>query len=506
MNRNVIYNFGKNVSFQPKHLAAPKNERELLHLLKQHRGESVRVVGSRHSWSDAIVTDGLLISVEHFSDVRINHDRQSVTVGAGCQIKHLIQQLKSSGLTLPSLGLIDEQTVAGATATSTHGSGKHSLSHYMRRVRIAHYDPQTDEPIITEIDAGTDLQAARCSLGLLGVIVELELETRATYRVREHTQRHESLERILEAEEQFPQQQFYLIPWSWHLFGQHRIETQQPRSITAGLYGVYWYFGIDWGLHLIVFMLVRILRINAAIRGFFRFVLPLTIARKWYVADDSHALLTMQHELFRHIEIELFVRRSRLKAALEHVRDTIIVFGGQKLECKTSLAPNIGPDSSEAIPDQSHGSYCHHYPICIRRVLADDTLISMTSPSIQASPMENFTDNIETNSEFLKINNDGVQTNVDEDWYAISFISYERPDRRAGFLAFANYLASSMRTRFGARCHWGKYNPFDRRANEQLYPKLPAFRQVVERFDPHSRFSNQWLRDVLLDDEPKSAR
>jgi FAD/FMN-containing dehydrogenase len=116
--------------------------------------------------------------------------------------------------------------------------------------------------------------------------------------------------------------------------------------------------------------------------------------------------------------------------------------------------------------------------------------------------MENLTDNIETNSEALKINSDHIETNVDEDWFAISFISYERPDRRAEFFAFANYLVSSMRTQFGARCHWGKYNPLDRRANEQLYPNLPAFRQVVKRFDPHSRFSNQWLRDVLLDNGP----
>ena len=488
MTDNVIQNFGENVSFTPKHVAEPQTEHELLKLLKEHRGESVRVIASGHAWSDAIVTDGLLISVEHFNHVRINHDRQSVTVGAGCQIKDLVQQLKSSGLTLPSIGLIDEQTVAGATATSTHGSGKHSLSHYVRKARVAHYDPQTDEPVITEIDAGTDLQAARCSLGLLGVIVEMELETCSVYMVQEHSKRHRSLDSMLEAEKQYPLQQFYLMPWSWHLFGQHRVETQQPRSKSASLYSAYWHYGIDWGLHLTVFLLVRILRLNAAIRAFFRFVLPLTIARKWYVTDDSHGILTMEHELFRHIEIELFVTRSHLKAALEHVKETVSVFGGQKL----------AGDLTEAIPDKHHGSYCHHYPICVRRVLSDDTLISMTGPSAQANPLKNATGDIE-------VETSDTETESDEDWYAISFISYERPDRRAGFFAFADFLAASMRTQFEARCHWGKYNPLDRRSNEQLYPQLETFRQVVQRFDPHSRFSNQWLRDVLLSDSSNEA-
>ena len=84
MARNVIQNFGGNVSFAPRHLASPNDEKELLQLLKLHRGESVRVVASRHAWSDGIVTDGVSISVEHFNQVRINHDKQSVTVGAGC--------------------------------------------------------------------------------------------------------------------------------------------------------------------------------------------------------------------------------------------------------------------------------------------------------------------------------------------------------------------------------------------------------------------------------------
>ena len=45
-----------------------------------------------------------------------------------------LAELAESKHTLPSLGLIDEQTVAGATATGTHGSGRNSLSHYVQAV------------------------------------------------------------------------------------------------------------------------------------------------------------------------------------------------------------------------------------------------------------------------------------------------------------------------------------------------------------------------------------
>ena len=103
MTRKVIHNFGKNVSFTPTRLAKPKNEHELLVLLSQHRGESIRVIASGHAWSDAIVTDGLLISVEHLNHVRISDDRQSVSVGAGCQVK---QPVSYTHLTLPTKRIV----------------------------------------------------------------------------------------------------------------------------------------------------------------------------------------------------------------------------------------------------------------------------------------------------------------------------------------------------------------------------------------------------------------
>ena len=465
----VIHNFGKNISFAPSNYVQPENEKELLQLLTQHRGQSIRVVGSRHAWSKAIETDGLLINLRHLDHVRVDNQRGTVRVGAGCQIKNLLQHLESHNLTLPSLGLIDEQTIAGATATGTHGSGKHSLSHYIKRVRIAHFDSQTGEPIISVIDSGLELQAARCSLGLMGVIVELELETREAYQVEEHIKRHESLDSILGAEEQTPLQQFFLIPWSWHIFAQHRTESVQSRSRWAWLYRIYIHLGIDWGLHLIILLMVKLLRVNFLIRGFYRFLLPLVLVRKWRVTDDSPKMLTMEHELFRHIEIELFVTRSQLAKAVEYLKKAIECFGGQHKHVQTNFA-----NTDDRIPEEFIGTYCHHYPICIRRILADETLISMASP---------------------------VTEGDHEDWYAISLISYEWPSRRSGFFAFANFLAPNMKRRFGARCHWGKHNPLTLLENKDLYPKISQFQQIAKTFDPNAQFSNDWLNRVLLDNE-----
>jgi len=123
---------------------------------------------------------------------------------------------RQSGGTLPSLGLITEQSIAGAVSTGTHGSGKHSLSHYIDEVRAATYDPATGKPVIRVISDGSELRAARCSLGSLGVIVSVGFWCRPQYQIEEHFRRYNGLDEVLAAETDYPLQQFYLIPWLWH--------------------------------------------------------------------------------------------------------------------------------------------------------------------------------------------------------------------------------------------------------------------------------------------------
>ena len=142
------------------------------------------------------------------------------------------------------------------------------------------------------------------------------------------------------------------MPWSWRIFGHHRSETKQPRSKLAFLYRIYNFTVIDIGLHVVVVLLGRILKWRAALRLFYRWILPLTIARNWKVVDDSHAMLVMEHELFRHIEIEVFVPRSKLQPATDLLIDVVSVFGGEsqfKSDQSESLLNSAGQKESSRI-------------------------------------------------------------------------------------------------------------------------------------------------------------
>jgi FAD/FMN-containing dehydrogenase len=466
-----IQNFGGNLEFQPQAVYRPGTVGELLEILNRHRGQEIRAVGSLHSWSFAPETSGILLELGNLDSIEISRDDQgiSVSVGAGCQLKTLIKHLAAQGLTLPSLGLIDEQTVAGATATGTHGSGKNSLSHYVESVSIAHYDEPSGEARIAVVNSGQDLKAARCSLGLMGIIVSLKFRCRSRYNIEEHGRAHDSLGSVLAMESDYPQQQFYLMPWSWRYFAHHRVESKSATSRLAPLYRAYCFFVIDVGLHVVIFGLAKLWRRGWPIRFFYKRLLPVAIIRNWKVVGDSSANLTMQHELFRHIEIEVFVQRAQLDEALRFLIDMISIFGGQDYQHQQSTEALLEKVGRQNDLLQHRGKYVHHYPICIRRILSDATLISMASPGDPP----------------------------DEDWYSISLISYQWPHDRAGFFAFADFVGATFARLFGARCHWGKYNPLDRELTESLYPMIDEFRNTVRRFDPDGVFKNDWFRQFF---------
>ena len=285
MRKRIIKNFGRNQVLRPSTAYTPSNEQEILQILNKHRGQRIRAVGRLHSWSEAVLSDDVLLDLRQLNDVQLElTDAQLVaTVGAGCQIKHLLKELNREGATLHSLGLITAQTIAGAISTGTHGSGRNSMSHYVMGVRLARYDDSSGQAIIEELDAGESLQAARCSLGSLGIILAVKIRCREQYNVQEHFTESRQLSDVLAAEATFPLQQFYLFPWRWSYFIQHRREDERPRSRLARLYRLYWMGTIDYGLILQILLMERVVRSRRLIRLAFRSILPAFVIHNWKV-------------------------------------------------------------------------------------------------------------------------------------------------------------------------------------------------------------------------------
>lgn len=164
----------------------PVDEAGLIETLGTLRGP-LRVAGSGHSFSALCVTQDTLLTLEHLQGV-IEHDadRLQATIWAGTSLRDLGPALWDRGQSLVNQGDVDPQTVAGACATSTHGTGRTlgSFSSAVRGLRLV-----TVEGEVLDVDARTEpevYQAARTSLGALGIVTRIRLQNAAAYRLREH--------------------------------------------------------------------------------------------------------------------------------------------------------------------------------------------------------------------------------------------------------------------------------------------------------------------------------
>src|SRR5262249_52506564 len=144
-------------------------------------------------------------------------------------------------------------------------------------------------------------------------------------------------------------------------------------------YRAYWFIGVDVGLHLWIQLMVKWLRSSQIVKFFYRWILPKIIAYRWRVVDTSQSALTMEHELFRHIEIEMFVSRSRLHDAIQFVQELLNYFDAPEAVLSEPCHDHLARIGLLDLLQENAGTYTHHYPICVRRVLPDNTLISMAS-------------------------------------------------------------------------------------------------------------------------------
>jgi L-gulonolactone oxidase len=138
---------------------------------------TVRVAGAGHSFSDAVLTDGTLLSLERMNRV-LDVDRATglVRVEAGITLGALSEALWDAGLAFENLGDIDVQSLAGAAATGTHGTGAGlgNISTGLHSIELTLADGS-----VLEAGEGSDPEAwraARVGVGALGVVTAVTLQ------------------------------------------------------------------------------------------------------------------------------------------------------------------------------------------------------------------------------------------------------------------------------------------------------------------------------------------
>ncbi|MEU8828287.1 D-arabinono-1,4-lactone oxidase [Streptomyces sp. NPDC048636] len=170
---SVWRNWAGNVAARPVRSVSPSSTQDLVEAVRGAAAEglSVKAVGTGHSFSTAAATDGLLIRPDRLVGIReLDRGAGTVTVAAGTPLKQLNETLSAHGLSLTNMGDIMEQTVAGATSTGTHGTGRDSAS---LSAQIAGVELVTADGSVLRCSAKEHPEvfaAARVGLGALGVV------------------------------------------------------------------------------------------------------------------------------------------------------------------------------------------------------------------------------------------------------------------------------------------------------------------------------------------------
>ncbi|HVL91452.1 MAG TPA: D-arabinono-1,4-lactone oxidase [Actinomycetota bacterium] len=177
-------NWAGTASCRPARIVAPESDDELAWLLAEAfaRGERVKIVGSGHSFTDAACTNEIMIRSDRLTRVLdVDRAARRVTVQPGITIHALAERLAAEGLAFRNLGDIGEQTIGGAIATATHGTGARSgtLSSQVSTIEMLAVDGRR-----VRCAPGSDgdlLAAARVSLGALGAMIAITLDVEEAY-------------------------------------------------------------------------------------------------------------------------------------------------------------------------------------------------------------------------------------------------------------------------------------------------------------------------------------
>jgi FAD-linked oxidoreductase len=166
----------------PVAIEVPKSVREVQAAVRRavDAGRTVRAAGSGHSFSACVPTGGTLIRLDRLHRI-LDADGTLVEVEAGITLAALNKGLQERGLALPNLGDIDAQSLAGALATGTHGTGAR-LQNLSAQVEAL--DVVTGDGERRRIDGGDLLRAARVGLGSLGIVTSATLRTVPAFRLK----------------------------------------------------------------------------------------------------------------------------------------------------------------------------------------------------------------------------------------------------------------------------------------------------------------------------------
>ena len=173
MNVRPRTNWAGNVAFGALDFLRPRSLAELQAAIS--KADRIRVLATGHSFNDMADSPGAQVSLAGLPpEVSVDSATRTARVAAGLSYAELDGRLDAHGFALPNLASLPQISVAGATATGTHGSG---TANQNLAAAVAGLTLVTADGDLVELRRGDDgFDGAVVHLGALGVVVSVILD------------------------------------------------------------------------------------------------------------------------------------------------------------------------------------------------------------------------------------------------------------------------------------------------------------------------------------------
>ncbi|KAL6720418.1 D-arabinono-1,4-lactone oxidase [Lecanora helva] len=421
------------------------------------------VTGCGHSPSDLTCTSSWLVNLDRLDELSdVDKDTSVVIMQAGIRLHDLWLKLKQHGLSMPNIGSIDHQSIAGAIATATHGSStRHGiLSQSVRALRIMLANGRV---VPCSPEQNSELfRAALVSLGALGIIVEVTFQAVPAFDI-EWVQSLHPLDEIISDWEKglWRQKEFTRVWWMPYMkrcMKWRADKTDKPRHPPVSN----WWNG-RIGFHTYHLLLYCAQWIPSILPLLERFVINVQYGFKngaGSVAVEEGRTGLLMNCLYSQFVNEWAIPLEKGPEALT------------RLSCWLN-----GDDEASGMPFSSKGLYVHS-PIEVR---VCDT--SSTTP-------RPYLDNTMPDGPTLYLN-------------ATLYRPYNRdpPCRQRYYEAFEWLMKE-----YGGRPHWAKnFSTVTKDEFHAMYPEMRNWIRIRNDVDPDGMFVGDWHRRYLLPDKDDTA-
>ena len=195
-------------------------------------GLRVKGAGAGHSFTAVACTDGVQVDLSACRRLlAVDREARQVTVEAGITLAELNIELDRLGLALANLGDIAYQSVAGAAATATHGTGIRLGNLSTQIVGLRLVDGHGELVSCSSQVRPEVWSAARTSLGALGLITAATLQCVPAFdlhAVEEPAPVDEVLEQLDELVDGSDHYEFFWVPGTRWAMTKRNQRTAEP--------------------------------------------------------------------------------------------------------------------------------------------------------------------------------------------------------------------------------------------------------------------------------------